>query len=61
MAVSKKRKKAGKPVKRRAVELPMRDASKQWSLKIKPSQLIYLKDDPDARLGVWTGYNGGDA
>ena len=25
----------------------MRDTSKQWSLKIKPSQLIYLKDDPD--------------
>ena len=47
MPVSKKRKRAGKAVKRQAVELPMRDPSKQWSLKIKASQFVYLKDDPD--------------
>jgi len=47
MPVSKKRKRAGKAVKRQAVELPVRDTSKQWSLKIKASQFAYLKDDPD--------------
>jgi hypothetical protein len=47
MPVSKKRKRAGKEVVRQPVELPVRDTSKRWSLKIKPSQLIYLKDDPD--------------
>ncbi|HMO81054.1 MAG TPA: hypothetical protein PKD24_09700 [Pyrinomonadaceae bacterium] len=47
MAVSRKRKRAGKVVKRAVVELPKRDLSKQWSLKIKASQFIYLKDDPD--------------
>lgn len=47
MAVSKKRKVRGKKVVRQPVQLPVRDDSKQWSLKIKPSQLIYLKDDPD--------------
>ena len=47
MPVSKKRKRAGKVVKRQAVELPVRDLSKQWNIKIKASQLIYLKDDPD--------------
>ncbi len=47
MPVSKKRKLRGKVVKRQPVGLPMRDTSKQWSLKIKASQFIYLKDDPD--------------
>jgi hypothetical protein len=47
MPRSRKRKILGKAVKRQAVELPVRDTSKRWSLKIKPSQLIYLKDDPD--------------
>jgi hypothetical protein len=47
MPVSKKRKRAGKAVKRQVAELPVRDTSKQWSLKIKASQFIYLKDDPD--------------
>jgi len=46
MPVSKKRKRAGKAVKHREVELPVRDLSKQWSLKIKASQIVYLKDDP---------------
>lgn len=47
MPVSKKRKRAGKAVKRQPVEFPLSDTSKQWSLKIKASQFIYLKDDPD--------------
>ena len=47
LPVSKKRKLRGKTVKRQPVQMPVRDTSKQWSLKIKPSQLIYLKDDPD--------------
>ena len=47
MSVSKKRKRPGKKVVRQPVQLPVGDTSKQWSLKIKPSQLIYLKDDPD--------------
>ena len=47
MPVSKKRKLRGKKVVRQVVQMPVRDTSKQWSLKIKPSQLIYLKDDPD--------------
>ena len=34
-------------MKRQAVQLPVRDTSKQWSLKIKASQFVYLKDDPD--------------
>jgi hypothetical protein len=55
MPVSKKRKRAGKVVKRQAVELPARDLSKRWSLKIKPSQLIYLKDDPDFLMMVKFG------
>ena len=54
MPVSKKRKRAGKVVKRQPVELPVRDLSKQWNIKIKASQLIYLKDDPDFRF---TPYN----
>jgi hypothetical protein len=29
------------------VQMPVRDTSKRWSLKIMPSQLIFLKDDPD--------------
>ena len=47
MPRSRKRKILGKAVKRQTVQLPVRDTSKQWSLKIKPAQLIYLKDDPD--------------
>lgn len=47
MAVSKKRKLRGKAVKHRPLEVPKRDLSKQWNIKIKASQLIYLKDDPD--------------
>ncbi len=44
---SRKRKILGKAVKRQQVEFAPRDLSKRWSLKIKPSQMIYLKDDPD--------------
>ncbi len=47
MPVSKKRKLRGKKVVRQAVQMPVRDLSKQWNIKIKASQLIYLKDDPD--------------
>ena len=47
MPVSKKRKLRCKAVKRQAVQMQVRDASKQWILKIKPSQLIYFWDDPD--------------
>ena len=47
MPISKKRKLRGKVVKRQPVEVPAMDVSKRWSMKIKPSQLIYLKDDPD--------------
>ncbi len=46
MPISKKRKRAGKKVVRQAV-VTTPDTSKRWSLKIKPAQLIYLKDDPD--------------
>ena len=47
MPVSKKRKLRGKTVVHRPLEPPKRDLSKQWNVKIKASQLIYLKDDPD--------------
>ncbi|MEQ1924249.1 MAG: hypothetical protein ABL952_17245, partial [Pyrinomonadaceae bacterium] len=47
MPVSKKRKLRGKTVKRQAVPLPVRETSKRWSWKIKPSQLLYLREDPD--------------
>ena len=47
MPRSRKRKILGKAVRRQQVVMAERDLSKQWSLKIKPSQLIYLKDDPD--------------
>lgn len=46
MPVSKKRKRAGKVVKRQSV-LTTPDPSKSWNLKIKPSQMHYLKSDPD--------------
>lgn len=42
-------------VKRQAVPLPVHDTSKRWSLKINPSQLIYLKNDPDFLLMVKFG------
>src|SRR5688572_20724296 len=41
------RKILGQVVQREEVKVVPRDVSKQWSLKLKPSQLIYLKDDPD--------------
>lgn len=47
MPRSRKRKIHGKAVKRADVVMPERDASRRWSLKIKPTQLIYLKNDPD--------------
>ena len=46
MPVSKKRKRAGKKVVRQAV-VTTPNYSKRWNLKLKPSQMIYLKDDPD--------------
>lgn len=49
MPVSKKRKRAGKKVVRQQV-VAAPDLSKSWNLKIKPSQMIYLKDDPDLPL-----------
>ena len=47
MPVSKKRKRAGKPVQRRVYEPYKPDFTKRWKLKIKPEQFIYLRDDPD--------------
>lgn len=47
MPTSRKRKRAGKAVKRQPYEMPKFDLSKSWSLKIKPTQLRYLKEDPD--------------
>lgn len=55
MPISKKRKKAGKVVKRQPMEYPVMDTSKRWSLKIKASQFIYLKDDPDFLMMVKFG------
>jgi hypothetical protein len=44
MAVSKKRKKAGKPVKRRQIVVPEREHEfpERWELKVKASQLHFL-------------------
>ncbi|MGE3466781.1 MAG: hypothetical protein AB7J13_07590 [Pyrinomonadaceae bacterium] len=47
MPVSKKRKRAGKKVVRRSLQLPVRDTSKCRSWKFKPAYLIYLREDPD--------------
>ncbi len=54
MPVSKKRKRAGKKVVRREV-VTAPDLSKSWNLKIKPSQMIYLKNDPDFLMLVKMG------
>ena len=54
MPVSKKRKRAGKKVVRQAV-VTTPDLSKSWNLKIKPSQMIYLKNDPDFLMMVKMG------
>lgn len=54
MPTSKKRKRAGKVVKRQEVKTTP-DFSKSWSLKIKPSQMIYLREDPDFLMMVKMG------
>jgi hypothetical protein len=54
MPVSKKRKRAGKVVKKERVYIPP-DPKKSWNLKIKPSQMIYLKNDPDFLMMVKMG------
>lgn len=54
MPVSKKRKRAGKVVTRQAV-VTAPDVSKSLNLKIKPSQMIYLKNDPDFLMMVKMG------
>ena len=54
MAVSKKRKRAGKRVVRQPV-VTTPDLSKSWNLKIKPSQMHYLKSDPDFLMMVKMG------
>ncbi len=54
MPVSKKRKRAGKKVVRQPVVTTL-DLSKSWTLKIKPSQMIYLRDDPDFLMMVKLG------
>lgn len=54
MPTSKKRKRAGKAVKRQPVVMPP-DFSKSWNLKLKPSQMIYLRDDPDFLMLVKMG------
>ena len=54
MPLSRKRKRARKPVKRQAVALPVHDTSKRWSLKINPAQLIYLKNvHSEADEAIW--------
>ena len=54
MPTSKKRKRAGKVVKRQPV-VTMPDLSKSWTLKIKASQMHYLKTDPDFLMMVKMG------
>lgn len=54
MPVSKKRRRAGKAVKRQAV-MTGPDVSKSWNLKIKPSQMFFLKSDPDFLMMVKMG------
>ncbi len=54
MPVSKKRKRAGKKVVRQPV-VTTPGLSKSWNLKIKPSQMIYLKNDPDFLMMVKMG------
>ncbi len=55
MPVSKKRKRAGKPVQRKVYEAYTPDHSKRWKLKIKPEQFVYLRDDPDFLLLIKIG------
>lgn len=57
MAVSRKRKKAGKVVKRQQVVLPQRELEfpDKWELKIKASQVHFLKSDPDFLLMIQIG------
>jgi len=57
MAVSKKRKKAGKVVRRQQVVLPQREHEfpDRWDFKIKASQMFYLKNDPDFLLMIKIG------
>ncbi len=47
MPRSKKRKIFGKTVKRQEVKYVPPEMSKSWELKIKASQIHYLKSDPD--------------
>ena len=54
MPVSKKRKRAGKKVTKQTV-VTTPDVSKSWTLKIKPSQMIYLKNDPDFLMMIKMG------
>ncbi len=54
MPVSKKRKRAGKVVKKQPV-VTAPDLSQSWNLKLKPSQMIYLKNDPDFLMMVKMG------
>ena len=54
MPVSKKRKLRGKKVVRQPV-VTTPDVSKSWNLKIKPSQMHYLKSDPDFLMMVKMG------
>lgn len=57
MAVSKKRKKAGKVVRRQPVVRPQPklEFPDKWELKVKASQVHFLKSDPDFLLMIQIG------
>lgn len=54
MPTSRKRKRGGKVVKRQEPVVGF-DVANSWNLKIKASQMIYLKNDPDFLMMVKMG------
>lgn len=54
MPTSRKRKRRGKPVTHQPMAAGP-DLSKSWNLKIKSSQMIYLREDPDFLMLVKMG------
>lgn len=55
MPVPRKRKRHGKVVRRQPVTFAGPDLSDQWTMRIKPSQMIHLRDDPDFLMIVKMG------
>lgn len=49
MPVSRKRKRRGKVVERQKVVVAA-DTAQWWTMKIKPSQMKHLKDEPDFEM-----------